>query len=97
MTAYEANPAPSELARIVDQLLASPQFGERWARHWLDLMRYADSRGHEFDHELPNAWQYRDYVIRAFNEDVPYDQFVTEHIAGDLLDAAAAASRQAFQ
>ena len=71
--------------KVVDQLLASPQFGERWARHWLDLMRYAESRGHEFDNDAPNAYQYRDYVIRALNADLPYDQFVTEHIAGDLL------------
>jgi cytochrome c553 len=71
--------------RLVDQLLASPHFGERWGRHWLDLVRYAESRGHEFDNDTPNAFQYRDYVIRAFNADVPYDQFVREHIAGDLL------------
>ncbi|MCA9179547.1 MAG: PSD1 domain-containing protein [Planctomycetales bacterium] len=71
--------------REVDQLLASPQFGEHWARHWLDLMRYAESRGHEFDFDAANAWQYRDYVIRALNQDVPYDQFVKEHLAGDLL------------
>lgn len=74
-------------AAVVDQLLASPRFGERWGRHWLDLVRYAETLGHEFDYPLPNAWRYRDYVIRAFNEDVPYDQFVTEHIAGDLLTA----------
>jgi hypothetical protein len=73
-------------ARVVDRLLASPHFGERWARHWLDLVRYAESRGHEYDYNLPNAWQYRDYVIRAFNADVPYDQFVVEHLAGDLLE-----------
>jgi hypothetical protein len=73
------------LEKLVDRLLASPQFGERWARHWLDLVRYAESRGHEFDPNIPNAWQYRDYVIRALNADVPYDQFVMEHIAGDLL------------
>ena len=75
---------------MVDRLLASPRFGERWGRHWLDLVRYAETRGHEFDPIIPNAYQYRDYVIRAFNADVPYDQFVTEHIAGDLLDPAAA-------
>ncbi len=73
-------------ARLVDRLLQSPHFGERWGRHWLDLVRYAESRGHEFDDESENAYQYRDYVIRAFNADVPYDQFVREHIAGDLLD-----------
>ncbi|MCC7333693.1 MAG: DUF1553 domain-containing protein [Pirellulaceae bacterium] len=71
--------------RLVDRLLQSPRFGERWARHWLDLVRYAESRGHEFDDESENAYQYRDYVIRALNADVPYDQFVREHIAGDLL------------
>lgn len=71
--------------RLVDQLLASPHFGERWGRHWLDLVRYAESRGHEFDNDTPNAFQYRDYLIRALNADIPYDQFVREHIAGDLL------------
>ena len=73
------------IERVVDRLLDSPHFGERWGRHWLDLVRYAESRGHEFDNDAPNAFQYRDYVIRAFNADVPYDQFVREHIAGDLL------------
>ena len=70
---------------LVDKLLDSPHFGERWGRHWLDLVRYAESRGHEFDPNIPNAFEYRDYVIRALNADVPYDQFVTEHVAGDLL------------
>jgi hypothetical protein len=73
------------LENLVDSLLASPHFGERWARHWLDLVRYAETRGHEFDPDIPNAWQYRDYVIRALNSDVPYDRFAAEHIAGDLL------------
>ena len=73
------------LEKVVDRLLQSPHFGERWGRHWLDLMRYAESRGHEFDYTIPGAWQYRDYVIRALNSDVPYDQFMTEHIAGDLM------------
>jgi cytochrome c553 len=77
--------APNAFERVVDRLLASPRFGERWGRHWLDLVRYAETRGHEFDYPLPNAYQYRDYVIRALNADVPYDQFVTEHLAGDLL------------
>jgi hypothetical protein len=71
---------------VVDKLLDSPHFGERWGRHWLDLVRYAESRGHEFDPNIPNAFEYRDYVIRALNADVPYDQFVIEHVAGDLLD-----------
>jgi hypothetical protein len=83
-------------ARVVDRLLASPAFGERWARHWLDLVRYADTRGHEFDHPIPNAWQYRDYVIRALNADVPYDQFVREHVAGDLLDRPRRHSSEVF-
>ncbi len=82
------DPAETSVAmeKVVDQLLASPQFGERWARHWLDLMRYAETLGHEFDYPLPYAWRYRDYVIRALNADVPYNQFVREHIAGDLME-----------
>jgi hypothetical protein len=71
--------------KVVDRLLSSPHFGERWGRHWLDLVRYAETRGHEFDYPAPNAYQYRDYVIRALNADVPYNQFVLEHLAGDLL------------
>ncbi len=71
--------------KMVDRLLASPQFGVRFGRHWLDLVRYAESRGHEFDEDVPGATHYRNYVIRALNEDVPYDQFVTEQIAGDLM------------
>jgi hypothetical protein len=78
--------SPQATEHLVDELLKSPRFGERWGRHWLDLVRYAESRGHEFDNDAPNAFQYRDYVIRALNADVPYDQFVAEHIAGDLLD-----------
>jgi hypothetical protein len=77
-------------------LLASAQFGERWARHWLDLVRYGESRGHEFDPNIPDAWQYRDYVIRALNHDVPYNQFVTEHIAGDLLPKPRLNKEQGF-
>ncbi len=83
---FLADESPGAFAKVVDGLLASPHFGERWARHWLDLVRYAETRGHEFDHLIPNAYQYRDYVIRALNADVPYDQFVTEHIAGDLVE-----------
>lgn len=70
---------------LVDDLLKSPHFGEKWTRHWLDLVRYGETLGHEFDYPLHHAYRYRDYVIRAFNGDVPYDQFVREHIAGDLL------------
>lgn len=83
--AFLADQDSDAVAKVVDRLLASQHFGERWGRHWLDLVRYAESRGHEFDNDTPNAHQYRDYVIRALNADVPYDQFVREHIAGDLL------------
>ncbi len=82
---YVNDSSKSATEHYVDRLLDSPQFGERWGRHWLDLVRYAESRGHEFDPDTPHAFQYRDYVIRALNADVPYDQFVKEHIAGDLL------------
>ncbi len=77
--------SPNARARAVDRLLASPHFGERWARHWMDVVRYAESRGHEDDFLIANAWRYRDYLIRAFNADVSYDRFVAEHVAGDLL------------
>ncbi|MCH2154238.1 MAG: DUF1549 and DUF1553 domain-containing protein, partial [Phycisphaerales bacterium] len=70
---------------IVDELLASEHFGEHWGRHWLDLVRYAETCGHEFDYPIPHAWRYRDWVIRAFNQDVPYDRFLIEHVAGDLV------------
>jgi hypothetical protein len=73
------------LEGYVDRLLESPHFGERWARHWMDLVRYADSAGHEYDYEFEGAWRYRDYLVRAFNDDVPFNQFVREHVAGDLL------------
>ncbi|MBL9129443.1 MAG: DUF1553 domain-containing protein [Verrucomicrobiales bacterium] len=85
--AFVDDASPSRYERAVDALLASPHFGERWARHWMDLVRYAESRGHESDFPIPNAWQYRDYLIRAFNADVPYDRFVAEHVAGDLIPA----------
>jgi hypothetical protein len=81
-----ADPDPQAFEKYVDRLLASPHFGERFARHWLDVVRYGETRGHEFDFPLPNAWRYRDWVIAAFNDDLPYDQFVREQIAGDLLD-----------
>ena len=85
ISAFLADKSSKAIERVVDRLLDSPHFGERWGRHWLDSVRYAESRGHEFDNDTPNAFQYRDYVIRALNADVPYDQFVREHIAGDLL------------
>ena len=76
----------SAFENLIDRLLESPHFGERWARHWLDVVRFAETHGYEWNHEIRDAWQYRDYLIRAFNEDVSYDQFVREHIAGDLLE-----------
>ena len=83
---FVADPAPDALERVVDRLLASPQFGERWARHWMDLVRYSDTLGNEADKPIPNAWRYRDYLVRAFNADLPYDRLILEHLAGDLLD-----------
>ena len=82
---FEADTSPESFAKVADRLLALLQFGERWGRHWLDLVRYAESRGHEFEPDIPNAFQFRDYVIRALNADVPYDQFVREQLAGDVL------------
>ena len=70
---------------MVDRLLASPRYGERWGRHWLDVARYADSDGFKADATRPHIWRYRDYVIKAFNDDKPYDRFVREQIAGDEL------------
>src|SRR4051795_6260084 len=69
--------------RVVDRLLASPQYGVRWAQHWLDLARYADTDGFEFDQARPNAWRYRDWVVEALNRDLPYDEFVRRQLAGD--------------
>ena len=71
--------------KLVDRLLASPQYGERWALKWLDVVRYADSNGFELDADRPHAWRYRDYVIEAFNRYTPYDRFIQEQIAGDEL------------
>src|SRR5262249_28094818 len=76
---------PGAYERLVDRLLASPAYGERWGRHWLDLVRFAETSGHEVDGDIPRAAGYRDYGIRALNDDLPYDRFVVEPIAGDLL------------
>lgn len=83
---YDSNPE-SAIAHVVNQLLERPQFGERWGRYWLDIARYAESTGKEVDMTFPNAWRYRNYVIDSFNSDKPYDQFVREQLAGDLLPA----------
>ncbi|MBA3311947.1 MAG: DUF1553 domain-containing protein [Planctomycetaceae bacterium] len=83
--AFLGDASPDAYERVIDRLLASPRFGERFATHWLDLVRYADTHGSEGDPEIPSAWRYRDFVIRAFDADVPFDRFVREQIAGDLL------------
>jgi len=85
---FEADSSADAYERVVDRLLASPQYGERWGRHWLDVARYADTKGYVFteDRRYPFSFTYRDYVIRAFNEDLPYERFVTEQVAADLLD-----------
>ncbi|HKA08571.1 MAG TPA: DUF1549 and DUF1553 domain-containing protein [Gemmataceae bacterium] len=83
--AFVADKSPDAFAKVIDRLLASPRYGERWGRHWLDVVRYADTGGFEADHLYPNAWKYRDYVIRSFNADKPFDRFVQEQIAGDEL------------
>jgi hypothetical protein len=85
VAAFLADKSPNAFDKVIDRLLASPHYGERWARHWLDLARYAESEGFKSDETRPNAWRYRDYVIKAFNTDKPYDRFVMEQIAGDEL------------
>ena len=87
---FQNDTRPDAYARLVDRVLASPRYGERWARHWLDVVRYAESNGFETNHPRSNAWHYRDYVVEAFNADKPYDQFIREQIAGDATGADAA-------
>ena len=83
--AFVADPNPKAYEALVDQMLKSPRYGERWARHWLDVVHYGDTHGYDKDKLRPNAWPYRDYVIRSLNEDKPYDRFVLEQLAGDVL------------
>ncbi len=85
LDAYVADTRPDKYERLVDRLLASPRHGERWARHWLDVVHYADTHGYDKDQPRPHAWPYRDYVIRAFDTDKPYARFVQEQVAGDVL------------
>lgn len=87
---FLADHSPDAYERVVDRLLGSPRYGERWGQHWLDVVRYADTHGFEVNTERPNAWPYRDYVISAINQDTPYDHFVREQIAGDQINADAA-------
>jgi uncharacterized protein DUF1553/uncharacterized protein DUF1549 len=86
--AFLSDSSADAFSKVVDQLLASPRYGERWGRHWLDLARYAESTGADEDRRYPYAWRYRDYVINAFNRDLAYSQFITEQLAGDLLPGA---------
>ena len=87
VAAFVSDPSGTNEAypKLVERLLASPHYGERWARQWMDVVRFAETSGHEFDYDIPLAFRYRDYLIRSFNLDLPYDQFVTEQVAGDLL------------
>ncbi len=87
LDAFLADDRPDAEERVVDRLLASPHFGERFARHWMDLVRFAETMGHEFDFQIEGAWRYRDALIRAFDQDLPYDRLIVEHLAGDVLPA----------
>jgi hypothetical protein len=93
MDAFLGDSSPQAFEKVVDRLLASPRYGERWGRHWLDVARYADTSGNASDYPVPQAYRYRDWVIRAFNRDMPYDQFLREQIAGDLMPSATSEQR----
>lgn len=94
VAAFLADERPDAFDKVVEQLLDSPRYGERWARHWLDIVRYADSNGLDENVAHGNAWRYRDYVIEAFNSDKPFDQFMKEQLAGDLLDGPAGSAQE---
>lgn len=83
--AFENDDSPQAVEKVIDQLLNSPQYGERWGRFWLDQVRYADTSGYERDQEKPFAWKYRDWVVAALNSDMPYDRFIVEQLSGDEL------------
>ena len=87
LTEFLSDTMPDAWERLVDRLLTSPHFGEHWARHWMDVVRYTDTYGYEWDMPAKGAWRYRDYLVRAFNDDIPFDQLVREQIAGDLLSS----------
>lgn len=91
--AFLNNSSPDAMARVVDGLLASPRYGERWGRHWLDVARFAETNGYERDGAKPHAWRYRDYVISALNHDMPYDRFLTEQLAGDEIEGSDASAQ----
>ncbi|MDF1845300.1 MAG: DUF1549 domain-containing protein [Rubripirellula sp.] len=94
VTQFLNDQEPGAWERLIDRLLASPMYGQRWGRHWLDVARYGDSNGGDENHLYPYAWRYRDYVISSFNDDLPFDQFVNEQIAGDLIDAQSTHGRR---
>jgi uncharacterized protein DUF1553/uncharacterized protein DUF1549/cytochrome c len=98
ITAFEADRSAGAVTRLVDRLLSSPQYGERWGRYWLDVARYADTKGYVFTQErrFPFSYTYRDYVIRSFNDDLPFDQFIVQQLAADQLFARGAADKQAL-
>ena len=85
VAAFQRDRSQDAYAKLVDRLLASPRYGERWARHWLDTVHYGETHGYDKDKPRPNAWPYRDYVIRALNDDKPHSRFVEEQLAGDVL------------
>jgi hypothetical protein len=85
VTEFVNDSSPDAYEKLIDRLLASPHYGERWAQHWLDVVRYAETEGFEYDRHLAGMWRFRDYVIDSFNEDKPYDQFVREQVAGDQI------------
>ena len=89
---YVSDPAENDvvIARLIDELLADPAYGERWGRHWMDVVRYADTAGDNADYPIPEVRRYRDYIIDSLNADKPFDRFVQEQLAGDLLPASAA-------
>ena len=95
VNAFVNDKSPDAYLKLVNRLLASPHFGERWGRHWLDKARYADSDGYEKDRPRPNAWRYRDWVINSINDDLPFDQFTIEQLAGDLLPESTDAQKLA--
>ena len=92
--AFANDPAPDRFERLIDRLLASPEYGVHWGRHWLDVVRYADTAGENSDRPLPHAWRYRNWVCQAFNDDMPYDEFVRLQVAGDILRAGEGTPRR---
>jgi Protein of unknown function (DUF1553)/Protein of unknown function (DUF1549)/Planctomycete cytochrome C len=97
LAAFENDTSPCAFEKVVDRLLNSPHYGEHWGRHWLDVVRYADTAGENSDHPLPHAWRYRNWVLKAMNYDEPFDQFIRDQIAGDLLAANGSSERAAAQ